>query len=84
MVHLEKFCVIEATKPQVGNVELVNATATNNAFPAVTMSTKRLCNEDYNDYSSTDGTPDGSFPDGLNNISSPSSYQRFGETDGTT
>ncbi|KAL7985834.1 hypothetical protein Chor_011000, partial [Crotalus horridus] len=50
----------------------------------VTMSTKRLCNEDYNDYSSTDVTPDGSFPDGLNNISSPSSYQRFGETNGTT
>ncbi|XP_058021742.1 proton-coupled amino acid transporter 1-like isoform X1 [Ahaetulla prasina] len=84
MVHLEKFCVIEATKPQVGNVELVNATVTNTAFPAVTMSTKRLCNEDYNDYSSTDVTPDGSFPDGLNNISSPSSYQRFGETNGTT
>ncbi|KAG8128510.1 putative Proton-coupled amino acid transporter 1-like protein [Naja naja] len=48
------------------------------------MSSKRLCNEDYNDYSSTDVTPDGSFPDGLNNISSPSSYQRFGETNGTT
>ncbi|ETE68395.1 Proton-coupled amino acid transporter 1, partial [Ophiophagus hannah] len=48
------------------------------------MSSKRLCNEDYNDYSSTDVTPDGSFPGGLNNISSPSSYQRFGETNGTT
>lgn len=84
MVQLEKFCEIEATKPQGGNVELVNTTVTNTAFPTVTMSTKRLCNEDYNDYSSTDVTPDGSFPDGLNNISSPSSYQRFGETNGTT
>ncbi|XP_063148258.1 proton-coupled amino acid transporter 1-like isoform X2 [Candoia aspera] len=48
------------------------------------MSTKRLYNEDYNDYSSTDVTPNGSFPDGLSNFSSPSSYQRFGQANGTT
>ncbi|XP_044310224.1 proton-coupled amino acid transporter 1-like [Varanus komodoensis] len=48
------------------------------------MSTRRLCSEDYNDYSSTEVTPDGSPPDGPSNFSSPSSYQRFGEANGTT
>ncbi|XP_053233026.1 proton-coupled amino acid transporter 1-like [Podarcis raffonei] len=48
------------------------------------MSTRRLRSEDYNDYSSTEASPDGSPPEGLSNFSSPSSYQRFGEANGTT
>ncbi|XP_061473405.1 proton-coupled amino acid transporter 1-like isoform X2 [Rhineura floridana] len=48
------------------------------------MSTRRLRSEEYNDYSSTEVTPDGSPPEGLSNFSSPSSYQRFGEANGTT
>ncbi|XP_062976962.1 proton-coupled amino acid transporter 1-like [Elgaria multicarinata webbii] len=48
------------------------------------MSTRRLRSEDYNDYSSTEVTPDGSPPEGLSNFSRPSSYQRFGEANGTT
>ncbi|XP_066472319.1 proton-coupled amino acid transporter 1-like [Tiliqua scincoides] len=48
------------------------------------MSTRRLRSEDYNDYSSTEVTPDGSPPEGLSSFSTPSSYQRFGETNGTT
>ncbi|XP_060621465.2 proton-coupled amino acid transporter 1-like isoform X1 [Anolis sagrei] len=49
-----------------------------------TMSTKRLRSEDYNDYSSTEVTPDGSPPEGLSGFSGSSSYQRFGEANGTT
>uniref|UniRef100_F6XD38 Solute carrier family 36 member 1 n=1 Tax=Ornithorhynchus anatinus TaxID=9258 RepID=F6XD38_ORNAN len=48
------------------------------------MSTRRLRNEDYNDYSSTEISPSESPSDGLSNFSSPGSYQRFGEADGTT
>uniref|UniRef100_A0A8C3FUF6 Solute carrier family 36 member 1 n=1 Tax=Chrysemys picta bellii TaxID=8478 RepID=A0A8C3FUF6_CHRPI len=48
------------------------------------MSTRRLRSEDYNDYSSTEATPDGSPPEGINSFASPSSYQRFGESNGTT
>ncbi|XP_059716276.1 proton-coupled amino acid transporter 1-like isoform X2 [Haemorhous mexicanus] len=48
------------------------------------MSTRRLRSEDYNDYSSTDVTPEGSPPDGMNGFAHPESYQRFGETNGTT
>ncbi|NXJ87604.1 S36A1 protein, partial [Corythaixoides concolor] len=48
------------------------------------MSTRRLRSEDYNDYSSTDVTPEGSPPDGMNGFAHPDSYQRFGETNGTT
>ncbi|XP_065499983.1 proton-coupled amino acid transporter 1-like [Caloenas nicobarica] len=48
------------------------------------MSTRRLRSEDYNDYSSTDVTPEGSPPGGINGFAHPESYQRFGETNGTT
>ncbi|XP_062826340.1 proton-coupled amino acid transporter 1 isoform X3 [Anolis carolinensis] len=48
------------------------------------MSTKRLRSEDYNDYSSTEVTPDSSPPGGLSGFSGSSSYQRFGEANGTT
>ncbi|KAM6055860.1 proton-coupled amino acid transporter 1-like isoform 1-T1 [Theristicus caerulescens] len=48
------------------------------------MSTRRLRSEDYNDYSSTDVTPEGSPPGGMNGFAHPESYQRFGETNGTT
>uniref|UniRef100_A0A8C6Z689 Proton-coupled amino acid transporter 1-like n=1 Tax=Nothoprocta perdicaria TaxID=30464 RepID=A0A8C6Z689_NOTPE len=48
------------------------------------MSTRRLRSEDYNDYSSTDVTPEGSPPGGMNGFGHPESYQRFGETNGTT
>ncbi|KAK2506888.1 hypothetical protein MC885_019868 [Smutsia gigantea] len=49
-----------------------------------TMSTQRLRNEDYHDYSSTDVSPEESPSEGLNNFSSSSSYQRFGESNSTT
>ncbi|XP_070373281.1 proton-coupled amino acid transporter 1 isoform X2 [Equus asinus] len=48
------------------------------------MSTQRLRNEDYHDYSSTDVSPDESPSEGLNNFSSSGSYQRFGESNSTT
>ncbi|XP_054245341.1 proton-coupled amino acid transporter 1-like [Indicator indicator] len=48
------------------------------------MSTRRLRSEDYNDYSSTDVTPEGSPPGGINGFAHPEAYQRFGETNGTT
>uniref|UniRef100_K7GB53 Solute carrier family 36 member 1 n=1 Tax=Pelodiscus sinensis TaxID=13735 RepID=K7GB53_PELSI len=48
------------------------------------MSTRRLRSEDYNDYSSTEATPEGSPPEGANGFASPASYQRFGESYGTT
>ncbi|CAK7304330.1 proton-coupled amino acid transporter 1 [Vulpes vulpes] len=48
------------------------------------MSTQRLRNEDYHDYSSTDVSPEESPSEGLNNFSSPGSYQRFGESNSTT
>ncbi|XP_060096273.1 proton-coupled amino acid transporter 1-like [Heteronotia binoei] len=48
------------------------------------MSARRLRSEDYNDYSSTEASPQSSPPEGLSGFSSPSSYQRFGEADGTT
>lgn len=51
--------------------------------PAATMSTQRLRNEDYHDYSSTDVSPEDSPSEGLNNFS-PGSYQRFGESSSTT
>ncbi|XP_062941474.1 proton-coupled amino acid transporter 1 isoform X2 [Cynocephalus volans] len=47
------------------------------------MSTQRLRNEDYQDYSSTDASPEESSSEGLSNFS-PSSYQRFGESNSTT
>uniref|UniRef100_A0A8D2D8A4 Solute carrier family 36 member 1 n=1 Tax=Sciurus vulgaris TaxID=55149 RepID=A0A8D2D8A4_SCIVU len=47
------------------------------------MSTQRLRNEDYHDYSSTDVSPEESPSDGLSNFS-PGSYQRFGESGSTT
>lgn len=52
--------------------------------PPATMSTQRLRNEDYRDYSSTDVSPEESPSDTLNNFSSPGSYQRFGESSSTT
>ncbi|XP_014641644.1 PREDICTED: proton-coupled amino acid transporter 1 isoform X2 [Ceratotherium simum simum] len=48
------------------------------------MSTQRLRNEDYHDYSSTDASPEESPSEGLNNFSSSGSYQRFGESNSTT
>ncbi|XP_067588431.1 proton-coupled amino acid transporter 1 isoform X2 [Pseudorca crassidens] len=48
------------------------------------MSTQRLRNEDYRDYSSTDVSPEESPSEGLNSFSSPGSYQRFGESNSTT
>uniref|UniRef100_A0A8D0GI15 Solute carrier family 36 member 1 n=1 Tax=Sphenodon punctatus TaxID=8508 RepID=A0A8D0GI15_SPHPU len=48
------------------------------------MSTRRLRSEGYSDYSSTEATPQGSPTEGLSTLASPSSYQRFGETNGTT
>lgn len=50
---------------------------------SATMSTQRLRNEDYHDYSSTDVSPEESPSDGLSNFSS-GSYQRFGEGNSTT
>uniref|UniRef100_A0A8C3YC47 Solute carrier family 36 member 1 n=1 Tax=Catagonus wagneri TaxID=51154 RepID=A0A8C3YC47_9CETA len=48
------------------------------------MSTQRLRNEDYRDYSATDVSPEESPSDTLNTFSSPGSYQRFGESSSTT
>ncbi|KAB1281811.1 Proton-coupled amino acid transporter 1 [Camelus dromedarius] len=48
------------------------------------MSTQRLRNEDYRDYSSTDVSPEESPSETLNNFSSSGSYQRFGESNSTT
>ncbi|XP_007473970.1 proton-coupled amino acid transporter 1 [Monodelphis domestica] len=48
------------------------------------MSTQRLRNEDYNDYSSTEVSPTETPSNGLDNFSNSSSYQRFGEVNGTT
>ncbi|EHB10681.1 Proton-coupled amino acid transporter 1 [Heterocephalus glaber] len=47
------------------------------------MSTERLRNEDYQDYSSTDASPEESPSEGLGNFS-PGAYQRFGESNNTT
>ncbi|KAM4826719.1 proton-coupled amino acid transporter 1 isoform 1-T4 [Thomomys bottae] len=47
------------------------------------MSTQRLRDEDYHDYSSTDVSPEESPSEGLSNFSS-ASYQRFGERNSTT
>lgn len=64
-----------------GAVELGSPDGT---VPTGTMSMRRLRSEDYNDYSSTDVSPEGSPPDGINGFAHPDSYQRFGETNGTT
>ncbi|XP_060271916.1 proton-coupled amino acid transporter 1 isoform X2 [Ovis aries] len=48
------------------------------------MSTQRLRDEDYRDYSSTDASPEESPSEGLNNFSSSGSYMRFGESNSTT
>ncbi|XP_051834703.1 proton-coupled amino acid transporter 1-like isoform X2 [Antechinus flavipes] len=48
------------------------------------MSTQRLRNENYSGYSSTEVSPTESPSDGLDDFSGSSSYQRFGETNGTT
>uniref|UniRef100_A0A2K6TEI6 Solute carrier family 36 member 1 n=2 Tax=Saimiri boliviensis boliviensis TaxID=39432 RepID=A0A2K6TEI6_SAIBB len=48
------------------------------------MSTQRLRNEDYHDYSSTDVSPEESPSEGLSHLSSPGSYQRFGQSNSTT
>ncbi|KAL1779848.1 proton-coupled amino acid transporter 1 [Sigmodon hispidus] len=47
------------------------------------MSTQRLRNEDYQDYSSTDVSPEESPSEGLGNFS-PGSYQRLGENNSMT
>ncbi|XP_068958669.1 proton-coupled amino acid transporter 1-like isoform X2 [Petaurus breviceps papuanus] len=48
------------------------------------MSTQRLRNDNYNDYSSTEVSPTESSSTGLDNFSNSSSYRRFGESGGTT
>ena len=48
------------------------------------MSTQRLRDEDYRDYSSTDASPEDSPSEGLNNFPSSGSYMRFGESNSTT
>ncbi|ERE68870.1 proton-coupled amino acid transporter 1-like protein [Cricetulus griseus] len=53
------------------------------SVPPATMSTQRLRNEDYHDYSSTDVSPEESPSEGLGNFS-PGSYQRLGENNSTT
>lgn len=68
-------------EPEKGDVEL---SSPNPAPSTGTMSTQRLRSEDYNDYSSTDVTPEGSPPGGMNGFAHPESYQRFGESNGTT
>lgn len=50
--------------------------------PAAAMSTQRLRNEDYQDYSSTDASPEESPSESLGNFS-PGTYQRFGESNTT-
>ncbi|KAM9130263.1 proton-coupled amino acid transporter 1-like isoform 2-T2 [Pangshura tecta] len=80
----------EPKKPQagstevtpVGSIELV--ALPDRTVSTDTMSTRRLRSEDYNDYSSTEATPDGSPPEGINGFAAPSAYQRFGESNGTT
>lgn len=53
------------------------------SVPPATMSTQRLRDEDYHDYSSTDGSPEESPSEGLGGFSS-GSYQRLGESNSTT
>lgn len=84
MSHPEKPQAMNTTATQGGNIELTGTVVSTVASPAATMSARRLRSEDYNGYSSTDASPDGSPPEGLSGLSSPSSYQRFGEADGTT
>lgn len=54
---------LELTAPATGGL------STDSVSPA-TMSTQRLRNEDYPDYSSTDVSPEESPSEGLNNFSS--------------
>lgn len=74
----------DAKEPGLGAVELGTPGVPDTAPSPGTMSTRRLRSEDYNDYSSTDVTPEGSPPGGINGFAHPESYQRFGETNGTT
>lgn len=74
----------DAKEPGPGAMELGSPPAPDAAPSPGTMSTRRLRSEDYNDYSSTDVTPEGSPPGGINGFAHPESYQRFGETNGTT
>ncbi|XP_043925345.1 proton-coupled amino acid transporter 1-like isoform X2 [Protopterus annectens] len=50
-----------------------------------TMSSKRLADEDYNNYSSAEASPNEEFPDELFNAPSPTvgEYERLGEQSGT-
>ncbi|KAH0629854.1 hypothetical protein JD844_012282 [Phrynosoma platyrhinos] len=86
MSHLEMLqgTNAEADPALGGSIELTGTVVSNAVSPIATMSTKRLRSEEYNDYSSTEVTPDGSPPEGLSGFSGSSSYQRFGETNGTT
>lgn len=67
---------LEMKAPATGGL---NATS----VPTATMSTQRLRNEDYHDYSSTDVSPEETPSEGLGNFS-PGSYQRLGESNTTT
>lgn len=52
--------------------------------PAATMSTQRLRRDDYQDYSSTDASPQETPSEELHGAASLGSYQRLGESQGTT
>ena len=75
-----------ALEPTPGSELKARATGGLSAAPVppVTMSTQRLRDEDYRDYSSTDASPEESPSEGLNNFSSSGSYMRFGESNSTT
>ncbi|KAK1343480.1 hypothetical protein QTO34_016260 [Cnephaeus nilssonii] len=79
-------CPSHLTEPTPGMELKAPATGSlsSDSAPTATMSTQRLRNEDYADYSSTDVSPDESPSEGLNNFSSSGSYQRFGESSSTT
>ncbi|XP_074866017.1 proton-coupled amino acid transporter 1-like isoform X3 [Carettochelys insculpta] len=72
----------EPKKPLGGSTKRVTAPVV--TVSTATMSTRRLRSEDYSDYSSTEPTPERSPPESINSFASPASYQRFGESDGTT
>lgn len=91
-VHACPTAMADPEKPQAGkagatvggNIEMVATVGPDGTVPIGTMSSRRLRSEDYNDYSSTDVTPEGSPSNGPNSCAGSSTYQRFGETNGTT
>lgn len=67
---------LELKAPSTGDLSTASV-------PPATMSTQRLRNEDYHDYSSTDVSPEESPSEGLGSFS-PGSYQRLGENSSMT